>query len=104
MKLPTSNWMSGLTGGAAKAALALLVRAIELPAPHHREFAAAVTEAPHQESGRAPGRTIIQTEVAEVIDAGDVGQNRDHGNFRTRKLRDRFAHERMIEHLNGDAR
>ena len=50
-----------------------------------------------------PGGAIVQAEIAEMIDAGDVGQNGDDGNFRARKLRDRLAHERMIEHLHGDA-
>src|SRR5207342_2732852 len=38
---------------AAKAALAFLMRTIELPAPHDRELAVAAAEAPHEKSGRA---------------------------------------------------
>ena len=38
-----------------------------------------------------------------MIDARDVGQNGDDGNFGSGKLRDRLAHQPMVEHLHGDA-
>ena len=54
-------------------------------------------------AGGAAGRAIVEPEIAEVIDARDIGQHGDDRNVGARKLADRLAHQRMIEHLHGDA-
>ena len=51
---------------AAEAALALLVRAIELAAPHHRELAGAAAEAAHQQAGGAAGRAIVDADIGRA--------------------------------------
>ncbi len=72
---------------ATEAALALFVRAIKLAAPHDRELAGAAAEAAHQQAGGAAGRAIVEAEIAEMIDAGDIGQHGDDRNVERAQAR-----------------
>src|SRR5258706_8234987 len=87
----------------AKTNLALLVAAVELAAPHHRQLPWAPAKAPHEQAAGTAGRTIVDADVGQAIDASDVRPQREHRYAGTSELPHRLADNRVVDPLKRDA-